>query len=433
MKKNVLIIGSGGREHALALKLSQSSSIEKLFCLPGNPGTKQVCRNIELNESSFDEILKLCIDEKIGLVIIGPEQPLVEGLADFLRNKNINVFGPSKYAAQIESSKSFAKQIMKEAGVPTAFYKEYFRKDIQTALDYLKNSDYPIVIKADGLAAGKGVIICEDFEQAKKTIESIFIENIFGQSGEKIVVEEFLSGEETSVFAITDGKDFITLPAAQDHKRIGDNDTGKNTGGMGAYAPTPLIDEKLISEIENKIISPVINKLNEIGNPFIGCLYAGLIITNDGPKVIEFNCRFGDPETQVVLPLLDGDFVELLYSAAIGNLNKNAVSYNGGSSVCVVAASAGYPDSFKKGFEIRGLDIDDSEIIIYHAGTTEKDGKIFTNGGRVLGVTSVIKENDVIKARQKAYQTLGKIYFDGIYFRNDIANRVIKYLNKSEN
>lgn len=433
MKKNVLIIGSGGREHALALKLSQSPSIEQISCSPGNPGTKQVCRNIELNQSSFDEILKLCIDEKIDLVVIGSEQPLVEGLADFLRNKNINVFGPSKYAAQIESSKSFAKQIMKEAGVPTAFYKEYFRKDIQTALDYIKNSDYPIVIKADGLAAGKGVIICEDFLQAKKTIESIFIENIFGQSGEKIVVEEFLSGEEASVFAITDGKNFITLPAAQDHKRIGDNDTGKNTGGMGAYAPTPLIDEKLILEIENKIISPVINKLNDIGTPFIGCLYAGLIITKDGPKVIEFNCRFGDPETQVVLPLLDGDLAELLYSAAVGNLNKNAVSYNGGSSVCVVAASEGYPDSYKKGFEIRGLDTNDPEIIIYHAGTSEKDGKIFTNGGRVLGVTSVIKENDVIKAREKAYRSLSKIYFEGIYFRKDIANRVIKYLNKSEN
>lgn len=431
MKKNVLIIGSGGREHALTLKISQSPSVGNLFCLPGNPGTSKICKNVNINQSDFQKIFEFCQNEKIDLVVIGPEQPLVDGLADFLREKKINVFGPSKAAAQIESSKSFAKNIMKQANVPTAEYKEFNREKIIEAIDFLKNSSYPIVIKADGLAAGKGVTICESYEQASESIENIFLKNVFGNSGDKIVIEEFLVGEEASVFAITDGKDFLTLPPAQDHKRIGDNDIGKNTGGMGAYAPTPLVDEYLLSEIEKKIIYPVINQLNQIGNPFIGCLYAGLIITKEGPKVIEFNCRFGDPETQVVLPLLEGDFLELLYSSAIGNLNKNVVKYNGGSSVCIVAASEGYPDLYQKGFEIFGLENFGDEIIIYHAGTIEKDGKIFTNGGRVIGVTSIIKENDVLKAREKAYEAISKVCFDGIYYRSDIANRVIKYLKKS--
>lgn len=430
MKKNVLVIGSGGRENALALKISQSPSVGNLYCLPGNPGTSKICKNININSFDFQRIFEFCQSEKIDLVVVGPEQPLVEGLSDFLRERGINVFGPSKLAAQIESSKAFAKQLMKQANVPTADYREFTRNEINDATDYLNFSKYPVVIKADGLAAGKGVTICENFEQAIQTLENIFIKNVFGQSGDKIVVEEFLVGEEASVFAITDGKEFITLPPAQDHKRIGDNDTGKNTGGMGAYAPTPLIDVKLISEIKERIISPVINQLNKNGFPFIGCLYAGLIITNEGPKVIEFNCRFGDPETQVVLPLLEGDFLELLYSAAVGNLNKNAVKYNGGSSVCIVAASEGYPDSYQKGFEILGLELSDPEIIIYHAGTSEKDGKIFTNGGRVLGVTSVLKENNILKAKEKAYEAISKICFEGIYYRTDIANRVIKYLQK---
>jgi phosphoribosylamine--glycine ligase len=430
MKKNVLVVGSGGREHALALKISQSPSVGNLFCLPGNPGTSKICSNINVNQSEFNKILEFCQKEKIDLVVIGPEQPLVEGLSDFLRENKITVFGPFKAAAQIESSKAFAKQIMKQANVPTADYREFSRDNFNDTITFLKQSKYPIVIKADGLAAGKGVTICESFEQAKETVEKIFVKNVFGSSGDKIVVEEFLVGEEASVFAITDGKEFITLPPAQDHKRIGDNDTGKNTGGMGAYAPTPLVDEKLILDIQNQIIASVIKQLKSNNTPFIGCLYAGLIITAEGPKVIEFNCRFGDPETQVVLPLLEGDFLELLYSAAIGNLKKDAVKYNGGSSVCVVAASEGYPDSYQKGFEIFGLENIDNEIIIYHAGTSEKDGKIFTNGGRVLGVTSVLKENDIPKAREKAYQAISKVCFDGIYYRKDIANRATKYLSK---
>jgi len=429
MSKNVLVIGSGGREHAIALRLSQSPSIGKLFCLPGNPGTKKICVNVELSQLDYQKILEFCNKEKIDLVVIGPEQPLVEGLSDFLREYQINVFGPSKSAAQIESSKSFAKKIMEKADVPTAKYKEFLKTEFDEAIDYLKSSSYPIVIKADGLAAGKGVVICESFETAKETLESVFTKNIFGNAGDKIVVEEFLIGEEASVFAITDGKDFITLPPAQDHKRIGDNDTGKNTGGMGSYAPTPLINQALLNEIENKIISPVLNQMNRENIPFIGCLYAGLIIVSEGPKVIEFNCRFGDPETQVVLPLLKGDFLELLYSASVGNLNKDCVQYNGRAAVCVVAASEGYPDSYQKGFEILGLDNIPSDIIVYHAGTTEINNKIYTNGGRVLGVTSVIEQNDILLAKQKAYEAISKIYFEGIYYRTDISNRISKYLN----
>lgn len=429
MRRNVLVIGSGGREHALALRISQSHSVGNLFCLPGNPGTENFSTNISLDNSDYRSIHSFCQNEKIDLVVIGPEQPLVEGLSDFLREKNMNVFGPSSLAAQIEASKSFAKNIMKQANVPTAEYKEFFRNEYQSALEYLKNSNYPIVIKADGLAAGKGVTICEHFQKAKETVDDIFVSNVFGQSGDKVVIEEFLFGEEASLFAITDGKDFITLPPAQDHKRIGDGDTGKNTGGMGSYAPTPLLDSNSILEIEQKIIEPTLQMLNGKGYPFVGCLYAGLIITKDGPKVIEFNCRFGDPETQVVLPLLDGDFLELLYSASTGQLNKNAVKYNGGSAVCVVAASSGYPDNYQKGFEILGLDNADPEIIIYHAGTVKKENKIFTNGGRVLGVTAVLKNNDILEAQKKAYDAISKICFDGIYYRTDIADRVRKYLN----
>ncbi|MCL6494294.1 MAG: phosphoribosylamine--glycine ligase [Ignavibacterium sp.] len=422
----VLIIGSGGREHALALAISKSKLLSELYCIPGNSGTKQISKNVYIDLQNFDSIGSFCSEHQIDLVIIGPEQPLVDGLSDYLRGINIKVFGPSSSAAKIESSKSYAKEIMNAANVPTAKYEEFNSTDYWKVENYLRECEYPLVIKVDGLAAGKGVIICNNFEEAINTFKSISEEKIFGKAGTKILIEEFLIGEEASVFAITDGENFITLPAAQDHKRIGDGDTGKNTGGMGAYAPTPVLTESLSHEIEEKIIRPVIFQLKKEGNPFIGCLYAGLMITSEGPKVIEFNCRFGDPETQVVLPLLDGDFLQLLYSAADGRLDKNAVWYNGGSAVCVVAASEGYPDSYQKGFEISGLDIFDPQIIIYHAGTIEKDGKIFSNGGRVIGVTAVLNEFDIRKARDKVYDAIKNIKFENMYFRKDIAAKALK-------
>ncbi|WP_337872857.1 phosphoribosylamine--glycine ligase [Ignavibacterium sp.] len=417
----VAVIGSGGREHAIALTISKSKNLSELYCIPGNPGTKNFANNVQLNTNQSESIVQFSIDNQIDLVVIGPEQPLVDGLSDELRRNNIKVFGPSSEAAKIESSKSFAKKIMNEANVPTSKYREFTSSEIDDAKKYLSTCNFPIVIKADGLAAGKGVVICRDLDEALDNLFKITINKVFGDAGNKILVEEFLNGEEASVFAITDGKIFITLPAAQDHKRVGDNDTGKNTGGMGAYAPTPLITPELELVIQQKIIKPVIDQLNKAGIPFIGCLYAGLMITADGPKVIEFNCRFGDPETQVVLPLLDGDFLEILYSAAAGKLNSNAVKYNGGSAVCVVAASKGYPDRYEKGFQISGLDIEDPEIIIYHAGTVEKDGQIVTKGGRVLGITAVLRENNIRNARNKVYEVLKKIRFKNIYYRNDIA------------
>jgi len=424
----VLIIGSGGREHALALKISKSSLLDRLFIIRGNPGTKQVGENIKINPSHGDKVLQFCNDERIDLIVIGPEQPLVDGLSDYLRDAGFKVFGPSQKAAEIEAHKSFAKQLMKKYNIPSADFIEFTTDQHQEALSYLKKSKFPVVIKADGLAAGKGVLICNYFSEAEKALKEIFIDKVFGASGDKIVIEEFMVGEEASILVVTDGIDFICLPSSQDHKRIGDNDTGKNTGGMGAYSPAPVITNELLTQIEEKIIKPTLNGMKKEGYPFSGCLYAGLMITNVGPKVVEFNCRFGDPETQVVLPLLKGDLLKLLYSSAIGKLDKKAVHYEDGCAVCIVASSKGYPDSYQKGFEIKGLDIKDKKIIIYHAGTDEVDDKIVTNGGRVLGVTAVLNENDLRKARIKAYEAISEIHFDGMYYRKDIA---VKALNRN--
>ena len=425
--KNVLLIGSGGREHALAYKISQSKSLNKLYIASGNPGTKKLGENVSLNIEDFDAVVSFCNEKNINLVVIGPEKPLVDGLADILRENNINVFGPNKDAAAIEGYKSFAKNLMKKYNVPTAGYSEFTSSQIAGAEEFLRKSNYPVVIKADGLAAGKGVIICNNLDEGLKTINEMFVKKVFGAAGEKIIIEEFLFGEEASIFAITDGDKFICLPSSQDHKRIGDNDTGKNTGGMGAYSPAPLVTKELQDRIENEIISPTLKAMSKEKKKFNGCLYCGLMINEGIPKVVEFNCRFGDPETQAVLPLLEGDFLELLYSAAIGNLNKDSVHYSGGSSVCVVAASKGYPEKYEKGFEISGLDNVNDNIIVFHAGTKEENGKILTNGGRVLGITSLIKKNDLKSAKEKSYEALDKINYEGIYFRKDISDKAFKY------
>ena len=422
---NVLLIGSGGREHALAYKISQSPLLSCLYILPGNPGTEKLGENIFIDQNNFDGIYSFCNDKKIDLVVIGPEQPLVSGLTDYLNDKNIKVFGPSKLAAEIEAYKSFAKSLMKKYNIPTAGYAEFSSNEYEAAKKYLSRQNYPCVIKANGLAAGKGVLICNNSEEAVKGLNEIFIDKVFGKSGDKIVVEEFMPGEEASIFAITDGIDFICLPSAQDHKRIGDNDTGKNTGGMGAYSPAPVVTENLLKEIEKEIIAPTILGMKKEGREFIGCLYCGLMINNNKAKVVEFNCRFGDPETQAVLPVLDGDFLRLLYSAASGKLDKTSVMYNGGASVCVVAASKGYPETYEKGFEISGLQNSGEGVTIYHAGTKKIKDKIVTNGGRVLGVTSFIGYNNLKDAKALAYKTLEKISFEGIYFRKDISDKAI--------
>lgn len=424
---NVALIGSGGREHSIAIAVSKSKSLSKLYMLPGNPGMEQLGECLNLNVKHQNAVLGFCKENKIDLVIIGPEQPLVDGLSNLLRENDINVFGPSKKAAMIEGDKVFSKNLMKKYNIPTAEYKVFNSNQINSAVEYLDSVDFPIVIKASGLAAGKGVLICENKEDAVKGLTKIMEDKVFGNAGNEVVIEEFMEGDEASIFAITDGKDFISLPAAQDHKRAFDGDKGKNTGGMGAYAPTPLITHELLELIEKTIIQPTIDAMNSENIPYSGCLYCGLMITTNGPKVVEFNCRFGDPETQVVLPLLEGDFLKLLYSSAIGEIDKNAIKYIGGASVCVVAASTGYPGAYEKGLEITGLESQTESVIVYHAGTKRIDNKIVTSGGRVLGVTSIIKENDLTKAKTIAYEALGKINFDGIFFRNDISDKAKKY------
>lgn len=423
---NVLVLGSGGREHALAWKISESRNLDKLYISPGNPGTAELGENVHL-EPGHRNVADFCIKNSIDLVVIGPEQPLVEGLADYLRFNNIKVFGPDKKAAEIEGHKSFAKDLMIRYSVPTAAYREFDSSDIEDAIEYLADTQYPVVIKADGLAAGKGVVICSDLKEAQKTIKEIFTDKIFGDAGNKVIIEEFLEGEEASILAVTDGVDFVLLPSSQDHKRIGENDTGKNTGGMGAYSPAPVISNEMLQRVKDEIIRPVIEGMKTEGRKFSGCLYAGLMITKQGPKVVEFNCRFGDPETQAVLPLINGDFLSLLYSAASGKLDKDAVSFSDGTAVCVVAVSGGYPGSYNKGFEIKGLDdLDSAQLIVFHAGTVKRENKIITSGGRVIGITAVLQENDLQKARTLAYGALNRISFEGMYYRRDIGMKALK-------
>lgn len=424
---NVLIIGSGGREHALAKKISESDKLTKLYCAPGNPGIERHAELVNLNISDKIEVVDFCNNAKIDLVVVGPEQPLVDGISDSLRENDIKVFGPNKKSSMIEGDKSFAKQVMQKYGIPTASFKVFNKDQKQSALTYLEEINYPTVIKASGLAAGKGVTLCNNEEEAAKGIIKYFDEDLFGESGHKIVIEEFLEGEEASIFVVTDGMQYVVLPSSQDHKRALDGDKGKNTGGMGAYAPAPAITEPILLDIHESIIAPTLEGLAEENRLYNGCLYVGLMLTKDGPKVIEYNCRFGDPETQCVLPLLEGDFLELLYTAANGKINKQAVKYNGGSSVCVVAASKGYPDKYEKGFEITGLDISDENVTVYHAGTKKINDKVVTNGGRVLGITSVTMENNLSKAKEIAYDALNKINFEGIIYRTDIADKALKH------
>jgi len=418
---NVLIIGSGGREHALGLKIKESKSVDNLYFMPGNGGTAQIGHNAEYKLSDLESIYKFCKYNAIDLVVIGPEQPLVDGLSDYLREKGINVFGPTKKAAVIEGEKSFAKQMMLENEIPTATFKVFKADEKEIALSFVKTTTYPLVIKADGLAAGKGVIICENLETAMVTIDDFFERGKFGDAGSKIVIEEFLSGEEVSVFAVTDGNEFLLLPPSQDHKKIFNGDKGPNTGGMGAYAPVSFLSQEIYDKIQNSIVIPTLSAMKRLGREFSGLLYFGLIITENGPKVIEYNCRFGDPETQAVLPLLEGDFAQLLFSVASGKLDKSLISVKRDKfAVSVVAASKGYPGKYEKGKIITGLDeITDSEIFVFHAGTKKVDNQIYTNGGRVLAVTSV--GNTIDEARKKAYENLSKINFEGIYFRTDIA------------
>ena len=427
----ILVIGSGGREHAIVRALSKSETKTKIFCSHGNPGIAKLAECIKLDENNFSEMIKFCKEKEISLVIIGPEQPLANGLSDALRNENIPVFGPSEAAAQLESSKSFAKNFMKKYNIPTAKFATFDFSQFDLAKDYISKMTTPIVIKADGLAGGKGVVIAENLTVAIQNINEFF-DGAFGNASKKIVIEEFMQGEEVSIFAICDGNDFVTLTPSQDHKRIGDNDTGKNTGGMGSYSPVKFFNEKMLQKVCNEIIKPTIEGMKNEGNPFIGCLYVGLMVENGNSRVVEFNVRFGDPETQSVLTLFKGDFAKLLYSAVIGKLDKTAIQ-NDNSNIqnnnskevacCVILASNGYPEKFETGFEITGNAYceQENDIIVYHSGTNEVADKLVTAGGRVLGITAV--GEDIKIAIDKAYKAAKQIDFANKYYRNDIGKR----------
>lgn len=425
----ILIIGSGGREHALGWKLKQSPQVEKIYFAPGNPGTKEIRENISINVTDIKKLVKFAKNKKIDLTVVGPETSLVLGIVDVFKKERLNIIGPSKKASQIESSKTFAKKIMKKYKIPTAQY--YSFNNFDQARKYLEKTKYPVVIKADGLCLGKGVAVCKNKKEAEKFIKELMIDKTFGKSGEKIIIEECLFGQEVSFMVITDGKDFLSFLPSQDHKKLLDNNQGLNTGGMGAYTPVPFVDEKLIKQIEREIVAPTIKGMAKEGCLYQGILYPGLILTKDGPKVLEFNCRFGDPETQPLMMQLESDLVEIFQAQLKKRLKKEKIVFKKGFSVSVILASAGYPGEYKKGEVIFGLDkIKDENIQIFHSGTKELNKKIVTNGGRVLAVTAYGKTlKETIK---KAYQNIGKkgVYFKGMQFRKDIGKKGLLFGNK---
>ncbi len=420
----VLIIGNGGREHALALRLHQSPCVKEVHSTPVNVGIQSLgghCAQIKTTD--FDGLYDYVRKQRIDLVVVGPEEPLSKGIADYFIEKRVPVFGPCGRAARIESSKGFAKELMTKYNIPTASFHRF--TDADKACRYIKSLNDLPVIKADGLAAGKGVVLPESKAEAISTVTDMISGKYLGQAGASIVIEERLSGPEVSIFAITDGERFATLIPAQDHKRIFDNDQGANTGGMGAYAPVPLVTADMLKTIEDKIIGPAIRGMASEGFPYSGLLYAGLMITAKGPSVIEFNCRFGDPETQVVLPLLQGDLGEILASAASGHLAPAAIRNNTQHALCVVLASRGYPASSEKNIPIYGLEMAGrmDNVLVYHAGTKAENNAVLTNGGRVLGITGL--GHTLAEARGNAYLAVDQIRFDGMQYRKDIALKVL--------
>ena len=423
---NILIIGGGGREHALAWKLAKSDRVRKIYVAPGNGGTASgslIIENIDLNKT--DELIIFAKKNHIGLTVVGPEVPLSEGIVDNFQKNNLKIFGPSKAAAQLESSKEFAKDFMRRHNIPTASYQTF--TDLNKAKEYVKKNRVPIVIKADGLAAGKGVIIAENESEAFKALELMLIDNAFGDSGARVVIEEYLEGEEASFIVISDGDSILPLASSQDHKRLLDNDVGPNTGGMGAYSPAPIVTEDVHNKIMAQVIEPTIKGMKSDGINFCGFLYAGLMIDkNNNIKTLEFNCRMGDPETQPILFRLKSDLLPVLLDATNNQLHKSQIEWEDNSSITVVMASKNYPDQPELGDIIYGLDSENlsTNTFIFHAGTTLENGKIKTSGGRVLGVTA--KEKSLKEAKEKVYQLVKKIKFNGAQYRKDIANKALK-------
>jgi phosphoribosylamine--glycine ligase len=423
---NVAVIGGGGREHTLAWKLAQSPSVDKLYALPGSDAMASIAECVPIGMEELDRIADFAVEKGIDMIVVGPEVPLTEGIADVCQKKGIAVFGPNKAAAQMEGSKVFAKNLMKKYHVPTAAYASF--TDGNAAKDYIHKMGAPIVVKADGLAAGKGVVVAQTVEEAVDAVNAMMEDHIFGASGGRIVIEECMVGEEASLLAFVDGKTIVPMISAQDHKRIFDNDEGPNTGGMGAYAPAPVMTPELVQTVYDTILVPVVQGLANEGITYQGCLYAGLMITAGGPKVVEFNCRFGDPETQAVLPLLDGDLAQIMYACTQGTLRRDMVHWKQGAACCVIMASKGYPASSHKGDVISGLDAVDDDIVVFHSGTKKADGLYQTNGGRVLGVTAV--GDSLQEAIDKAYANVRRISFDGQQVRSDIGAKGLRHLKK---
>lgn len=411
----VMVIGSGGREHAIVWALSKSSGVDKIFCAPGNGGIQELAELVPISVDDFDGLGKFALEKEVGLVVVGPDDPLADGIVDHLQEMGLKVFGPNKAAAQIEGSKIFMKDLCHKYGIPTAAYATF--DDAGDALTYIRDRGAPIVLKADGLAAGKGVIVAETLEEAEAAVDKIMLQRAFGDAGERIIVEEFLAGQEVSILAFVDGETVRPMIEAQDHKPAYDGDEGPNTGGMGTYAPVPQISRAQLQQAVETIIEPAARAMVEEERPFSGVLFAGLMMTADGPRLIEFNARFGDPETQVVLPLLKTDLFDVLLATAEGRLDQIELQWKEGAAVCVILASGGYPIRYEKGFAISGLDQVDA--LVFHAGTKVEAGHAVTNGGRVLGV--VATGPDVATARAKAYEEAVKVDFEGRHMRSDIA------------
>ena len=418
----VLVIGGGGREHALVWKISQSPIVTDIYCAPGNAGSAEIANNVPIAADQIDQLLEFAETNEIGLTVVGPEQPLVLGIVDRFQEKGLRIFGPTALAAELEGSKAFSKDLMKKYGLPTAEYETFTSREM--AQRYIDEKNQPLVVKASGLAAGKGVILCQNREEGLSAVDTIMKEKSFGEAGDQVVIEEFLEGQEVSVLAFSDGNTVLLMDSVQDHKAAFDGDKGPNTGGMGAYSPAPVFTDLLRQKVRDKIMLPLVRAMKSEGRPYKGILYAGLMLTKHGPKILEFNARFGDPETQPLLVRMASDIVPLFEACIDGTLDQHELKWKPESSVCVVMAAKGYPGSYEKGKMIKGLEEAGAltDVVVFHAGTKTDDNKVLTSGGRVLGVTAT--GPDAPSAIKKAYAAVEKIQWDGIHYRKDIGHRV---------
>jgi len=422
----VLVVGGGGREHALVWKISQSPKVSKLYCAPGNAGISEQAELVSIKADDLQGLLAFAIKEKIDLTVVGPEDPLTRGIVDLFESRGLRIFGPNRKAAEIEGSKAFAKERMRKYQIPTASYEIF--DDPEKAIAYIHQKGVPVVVKADGLAAGKGVTVCRSIEEAIRSILRIMVHRVFGEAGRRVVIEEYLEGEEASYIVFTDGETILPLASSQDHKAVFDGDQGPNTGGMGAYSPAPVVTEEVHKRIVDEILRPLIYGMREDGRPYRGVIYAGLMIERGQPKVLEFNARFGDPETQPVLMRMKGDIVPILEACIDGQLSRFEMEWDPRPAVCVVMASKGYPGDYEKGKKIEGLEEVSrmKDIFVFHAGTARKNGEVVTNGGRVLGVTGL--GESIPEAIEWTYQAVRRIHWEGVHYRTDIGKKALRWI-----